>query len=61
MNLDKQTPAAKAPDTESGLLDWFLGDFWPRFGKQVAILLTVIAVVILGIVSFKGYRESSRM
>lgn len=58
MNLDKQTPAAKAPETESGLLDWFLGDFWPRFGKQVAILLTGIAVVVLGIISFKGYRDS---
>lgn len=58
MNLDKQTPAAKPPETESGLLDWFIGDFWPRFGKQVSILLLGIAVVILGVVWFQGHQES---
>jgi TolA-binding protein len=58
MNLDKQTPAAKAPDQEAGLVDWFLGEFWPRFGKQVSIALLVVAAVVLGVVWFNGHQEA---
>ncbi len=46
MNLFKQTPAAKAPDQEAGLVDWFIGDFWPRFGKQSSYAFLAIAVVV---------------
>ena len=48
MNLFKQTPAAKAPDQEAGLVDWFMDDFWPRFGKQSLYFLVGIAVVVAG-------------
>ena len=46
MNLFKQTTAAKAPDQEAGLVEWFVDEFWPRYGKQAVYVLAAIAVVV---------------
>jgi TolA-binding protein len=60
MNLFKQTQTEKAPDRESGLADWFLGDFWPRFGKQTTYALLAIAVIIAGAAWWNGDRVQSQ-
>jgi TolA-binding protein len=60
MNLFKQSQAAKAPDQESGLVEWFLDDFWPRFGKQTSYALLAIAVLIAGGVWWNGDRQQSQ-
>ena len=59
MNLFKQTPAAKAPEQETGLVEWFLDDFWPRFGKQTSFGLGVIAVLVAAGVWFNNDRIQS--
>ena len=46
MNLLKKSQDAKATDQESGLTEWFLDDFWPRFGKQTSLALLAVAVII---------------
>src|SRR5438445_11474494 len=56
MNLFKKTPTAKAPDHEVGLVDWFMDDFWPRFGKQSMYVLLAIAVVVAGFVWYNNDR-----
>ncbi|HKP98424.1 MAG TPA: tetratricopeptide repeat protein [Fibrobacteria bacterium] len=56
MNLFKQTPAAKAPEQEAGLVDWFMDDFWPRFGKQSVYVLVAIAVVVAGVTWYNNDR-----
>ncbi|MDB5103052.1 MAG: hypothetical protein JWP91_741 [Fibrobacteres bacterium] len=58
MNLMNQNPAAKAPEKEAGLVEWFLIDFWPRFGKQFSIFLVALAALVLGVVWFKGHQEA---
>lgn len=60
MNLFKQTPAAKTPEHEAGLLDWFLVDFWPRFGKQTLYALLAIAIAIVATVWFKNDRVNQQ-
>ncbi|MBW8889505.1 MAG: tetratricopeptide repeat protein [Fibrobacteres bacterium] len=60
MNLFKQDQAAKAPDKEAGLVEWFLDVFWPRFGKQTSYLLLAIAVVIAVGVWWNGDRLQSQ-
>lgn len=42
----KDAAAPKAPDAESGLAEWFLDDFWPRFGKLTTYAILAIAAVI---------------
>jgi TolA-binding protein len=59
MNLFKQQSTEKAPDQESGIVEWFLVDFWPRFGKQTLYALVGIAVVVAGIFWYTGNREAS--
>lgn len=61
MNLFKQTPAAKTPEQEASLVDWFLVDFWPRFGKQTVYALLAIAVVVSAIVWFKSDRVNQQV
>jgi TolA-binding protein len=56
MNLFKQTPAAKAPEQEAGILEWLMDDFWPRFGKQTLYILVGIAVVVAGYSWFTNSR-----
>ncbi|MDB5050421.1 MAG: hypothetical protein JWO30_3492 [Fibrobacteres bacterium] len=56
MNLFKQTPDAKAPAQEVGLVDWFMDDFWPRFGKQSVYVLLGIAVVVAGFAWYNNDR-----
>ena len=60
MNLFKQSQAAKAPDKESGLVEWFFDDFWPRFGKQTSYVVLAIAVVIAAGVWWNGDRLQSQ-
>jgi TolA-binding protein len=60
MNLFKQSQTEKAPDQESGLTDWFLGDFWPRFGKLTSYALLAIAVLIAGAVWWNSDRVQSQ-
>ena len=60
MNLFKQSQAAKAPDKESGLVEWFFDDFWPRFGKQTSYVLLGIAVVIAAGVWWNNDRVQSQ-
>jgi len=56
MNLSNQTPAAKSSDQEAGLLEWFLIDFWPRFGKQTLYGLIILAVGVSAVFWYKGDR-----
>ena len=60
MNLFKQSQAAKAPDQEAGLLEWFLDDFWPRFGKQTSYVLLALAILIAGGVWWNNDRVESQ-
>src|SRR4051812_15297951 len=60
MNLFKQDQTAKAPDKESGLAEWFLDVFWPRYGKQTSYVLLAIAVVIAAGVWWNGDRVQSQ-
>jgi TolA-binding protein len=48
MNLFKQAPTDKpeAKEQEAGLVEWFLIDFWPRFGKQTLYVLGGIAIIV---------------
>jgi len=59
MSLQKQSATEKPPVHENGFIEWFLDDFLPRFGKQAAIALGGVLVVVAGIVWFKGSREAS--
>jgi tetratricopeptide (TPR) repeat protein len=56
MNLSNQTPAAKTPDQEAGLLEWFLDVYWPKFGKQTLYGLILIAVAVSAVLWYKGDR-----
>jgi TolA-binding protein len=56
MNLFKQSAPAKPADQEAGLLEWFLDDYWPRFGKQTLYILVGIAVVVAGLVWYNNDR-----
>lgn len=60
MNLFKQSQAPKAPDREAGLAEWFLDDFWPRFGKQTSYALLAIAVIIAGAAWWNSDRVQSQ-
>jgi TolA-binding protein len=60
MNLFKQDQTAKAPDKESGLAEWFLDVFWPRYGKQTSYVLLAIAVAIAAGVWWNGDRVQSQ-
>lgn len=60
MNLLKKSQDAKAADQESGLAEWFLDDFWPRFGKQTSYALLAIAVIIAGSVWWNNDRHQSQ-
>lgn len=60
MNDSKQSQTENAPGQESGLVDWFLGDFWPRFGKQTSYVLLAIAVIIAGAAWWNGDRVQSQ-
>ncbi len=49
MNISKQAKqetAEKVPVPDASLVDWFMIEFWPRFGKQTTYLLLGIAVVV---------------
>ena len=56
MNLFKQPTADQAPDTEAGLAEWFMDDFWPKFGKQASYVLVGVAVIVAGAVWYNGDR-----
>ncbi len=60
MNLNKQPPTEQPQNQDSGLVDWFLVDFWPRFGKQTLYAVMAVVVVILGGVWFNNDRLSSQ-
>jgi TolA-binding protein len=60
MNLSKQTPAAQPPDQESGLVDWLLDDFWPRYGKQTVYVLLAIAVLVAGFTWYNNDRDQQQ-
>jgi TolA-binding protein len=60
MNLFKQSQTEKAPEQESGLAEWFLDVFWPRFGKLTSYALLAIAVIIAGAVWWNGDRVQSQ-
>lgn len=60
MNLTKQAPdKEKLKDQEASLIDWFMVDFWPRFGKQTSYVLVGIAIVVSGVVWFNNDRIAS--
>jgi TolA-binding protein len=56
MNLLNENPEAKAATKDASLVDWFVDDFWPRFGKQVSYALPVIIVIVAGAVWFNNDR-----
>ncbi len=61
MNLFKQAPATdKAQDQEAGLMDWFLVDFWPRFGMQTLYVLAGVALVVSGGAWYNNDRVASQ-
>jgi TolA-binding protein len=61
MNLSKQAPVAeKTQDKESSLLDWFMIEFWPRFGKLTSYVLGAVALVISAIVWYNNDRIASQ-
>jgi TolA-binding protein len=60
MNLFKQDQTAKTSDKESGLVEWFMDDFWPRFGKQTSYVLLGIAVIIAISVWYNNDRLKSQ-
>lgn len=60
MNLFKQAPADKPKEQDAGLVEWFMIDFWPRFGKQTIYLIVGIAVVVSAGVWFNNDRLASQ-
>jgi TolA-binding protein len=61
MNLSKPEPTIEKPKAqESSLLDWFMVDFWPRFGKQSTYALIGIAIIVSATVWFKNDRIASQ-
>jgi hypothetical protein len=60
MNLFKQAPADKPKEQEAGLVEWFMIDFWPRFGKQTVYILAGIAIVVSVGVWFNNDRIASQ-
>ncbi len=61
MNLSKQVPVTeKVQEKETSLLDWFMIEFWPRFGKLTSYILAGIALAVSGIVWFNNDRVASQ-
>jgi outer membrane protein assembly factor BamD (BamD/ComL family) len=58
MSLQKQTSTENRPVHENSLVEWFLDDFVPRYGKQALIGLLGILVAVLGYLWFKSSSES---
>lgn len=56
----KAPQSPKSVDQESGLVEWIMDDFWPRFGKQTSYVLLGIAVIIAGSVWFNSDRIRSQ-
>jgi TolA-binding protein len=61
MNLTKQDSTTEKPqDQGAGLFEWFMVDFWPRFGIQTVYLLAGVAVVVSAGVWFNNDRLASQ-
>ncbi len=60
MNLFKQAPADKPKEQEASLAEWFIIDFWPRFGKQTVYLIVGIAIAVSVGVWFNNDRLASQ-
>src|SRR5262245_27929537 len=58
MSLQKQTPTEKPPVQENGVVEWFLDEFVPRYGKQTLYVLVGLAVVVAGGFWFKSNQET---
>lgn len=54
MSLQKPPATEKPPVQENGLVEWFLDDFVPRYGKQTLYGVLGLAVVVAGGFWFKG-------
>ncbi|MEO7424687.1 MAG: tetratricopeptide repeat protein [Fibrobacteria bacterium] len=60
MNLSKQTPAAQPSEQESGVVDWLMDEFWPRYGKQTAYVLLAIALLVAAFVWYNNDRTEQQ-
>lgn len=60
MSLQKQPPTEKPPAQENGLVEWFLDEFVPRFGKQALYALVGVMAVVAAVAFFKNSRESQQ-
>jgi TolA-binding protein len=58
MNLPKPPSTEKTPAQESGLVEWFLDEFVPRYGKQSLYVLVALALVIGGAFYLNNSREN---
>lgn len=54
MSLQKPPVTEKPPVQENGLVEWFLDDFLPRYGKQTLYVVLGLAAVVIGGYWVKG-------
>lgn len=57
MSLQKPPATEKPTAHESGLVEWFLDEFVPKFGKQTLIGLGLAVVLVIAFFSFKSSQE----
>jgi len=60
MTVENQAPVDKVKAPETNLMDWFLVDFWPKFGMQALYVILGLSVVISGFVWFNNDRIASQ-
>lgn len=58
MNVPKPPSTEKTPAQESGLVEWFLDEFVPRYGWQSLAVLGVVALVVGGSFWFNNMRDN---
>lgn len=62
--MENSTPRTSGPATpvkSSSLVEWFTDDFYPRYGKQMWVVLAIIAVVLAGYSLWSSNRDKARI